>query len=127
MARRAARGLSTPKAKYWVDPDAGSHADAVQVECDSTGVTPVEAKQDIPRRNYVTNPNSADGDDIFSELTAGYRIQYVFSETQMAALAKMSSRIEQKFVLECQGVLAWRSTSGSLTTAALRFFGPGRS
>ncbi|EGD72507.1 hypothetical protein PTSG_11601 [Salpingoeca rosetta] len=119
-----ASGGSAPDGWYWLDPNGGSPANAVFLECDmlNGGWTGVRPKQrTIPIKQWLGT--SGDSPTWFSDTSSGFRMPYNIDSSQLGALQSLSIEGKQSILFLCNGVLAWHSGSSLDGTNALQFRG----
>lgn len=100
---------------YWVDPNAGSIDDAIQVWCNMTEtpetcVYPTQRTKMAKERFYEKQKKAK----LFKFLKDGFEIRYA-SAIQMDFLRLLSEEATQRFTYYCSGSVAWKDgTSGEL-------------
>lgn len=102
--------------KYWIDPNGGCAADAIEVYCDfenegETCISP-SLRKESPRRWPKSKPGSW-----YSTFARRSRFDYNTSVPQFNFLRLLSSTARQKFTYLCVNSVGWENSEGSYELA----------
>jgi len=101
---------------YWIDPNGGCTADAIEVRCDfeNDGETCIKPKirKEPPRRWPKSNPG-----DWYSTFARRERFDYNTSVPQFNFLRLLSSTASQKFTYLCVNSIGWENMEGTYDMA----------
>lgn len=91
--------------EYFIDPNGGSHRDAIKVFCNITGGgwTGIYPSEQVPLAHYLGA--SGDAYTWYSSTSAGSQLQYSISGSQLTALLDLSFEGWQTIAWQCKGVV----------------------
>jgi collagen type V/XI/XXIV/XXVII alpha len=101
---------------YWIDPNGGCSADAIEVRCDfenegETCISP-SLRKESPRRWPKSKPG-----DWYSTFARRERFDYNTSVPQFNFLRLLSSTARQKFTYLCVNSVGWENSEGTFDMA----------
>jgi len=106
-----------PSGNYWIDPNGGCSADAIEVWCDMDheGATCISAQKSAEKlRRY----RSESDDSWFGDY--GFKLDYNMSIPQWNFLRLLSSEARQRFTYRCENSVGWEdSNQGNYDKAVL--------
>jgi len=93
-----------PSGNYWIDPNGGCSADAIEVWCDMAheGATCIKAKKSQERAKRY---RSESDDSWFGDY--GFKFDYNMSIPQWNFLRLLSSEARQRFTYRCESSIGW--------------------